>query len=100
MLLVNRNNFPKLTQYSVGDLEKATVGIVDQFYFAVQSFSDDDELVKKFLDLPPDWLTRKGNIQAQRKYLESRVRLKIFERFELKVDSAFSGMLIPVNDSY
>lgn len=65
------------------------------FYMDVSAFSSDEALMNKFLQSPPEWLRSKGDVDEQRLYLETRVRLQLFER--ITFDSKdFEGFRIGV----
>jgi len=81
----------KLIQYSPldeGESKNLRKGI---FYFNIQSFSENPELMDSFIKKPPKWLQKIGDEQKQREHLQEKALIQIFERFEYVKDSGFQG---------
>ena len=96
ILILNKNKIGRLTQLSPlneGEDEKLIKGI---FYINIQAFSENSDLIEQFVKKPPGWLKKIGNEQKQQEYLQERVLIQIFERFEYNKPEDFEGYkLIP-----
>jgi len=93
ILILNTSKLGKLVQLSPldeGESEDLRNGI---FFMDIQAFSENDKLVKEFLDNPPKWLKDIGDEEAQTDFLNEKALIKIFERFELKKHDEFEGYL-------
>jgi len=60
----------------------------------VRAFSEDIDLMDRFLEKPPKWLKELGIKDKQKEYLEEKVLLEILERFEFKKHDYFEGVKI------
>ena len=56
-------------------------------------FSEDEDLMKLYLEDPPDWLSNNGDTDSQREYLESKVQVQVYERFDFTIHDEFEGVL-------
>ncbi len=65
--------------------------VKDVFYMNIQAFSENSELMKQYLEKPPEWLQKVGDHAAQELHLQERVRVHVFEQFEFKVSRDFVG---------
>ncbi|OHD06998.1 MAG: hypothetical protein A2Y41_11165 [Spirochaetes bacterium GWB1_36_13] len=98
LLVLDKNNFGKIVQYSPLDKDESKEFQQDIFYMDVGVFTDDSDLMKKFLESPPDWLKEIGDKEAQKNHLKERVVIKIFERFEFKLAEKVKGFKININE--
>ena len=60
-------------------------GTKDGFFFDIRALSDLTQIKKEMLENPPEWLIGMGDSQAQEAFLNTKVRLIIQERFDLRV---------------
>ena len=83
VLVVDKSNVGKLIQYS--PFERGEVrtesGI---FKFKIQAYSENPNLIDDLMKQPPEWLSQKGNNITQKEYLEERIWIQIFEKYEHK----------------
>jgi hypothetical protein len=98
ILVIDKNNFGKIVQYSPLDKDESKEFQQDIFFMNVGVFSDDSGLMNKYLDNPPDWLKEVGDQDSQRKYLKERVVIKIFERFEFILAEEVKGFKIIIEE--
>jgi hypothetical protein len=91
ILILNKSKIGRLTQLSPLNKPEKKEFIEDIFYIDIQAFSENTELMEKFIKQPPEWLKKIGNKQKQREYIRERVRIQIFERFEYKKPKDFEG---------
>ena len=91
ILILNKEKIGKLIQLSPLNKEEDRKLIEDIFYMNIQSFSENKELMEKFIKEPPNWLQGKGDEERQREYLKERVLIQIFERFEFEKVDDFEG---------
>lgn len=96
--ILNKSKLGKLIQYSPLD-EGENEGLKkDIFYMDIRAFSEDENLMKKFLEKPPEWLEKIGDKNKQREHLREKVLLQIFERFEYNKHLEFEGYLLKIKD--
>lgn len=91
ILILNKIKLGTLIQYSPlneGESEELKNGI---FYMNILVFSESQELMDKFIQKAPEWLQKIGNEEKQREYLQERVLIHIFERFEYNKPKEFEG---------
>lgn len=91
ILVLDKAKLGKLIQYSPldeGESENLRKGI---FYFNIQSFSENPELMNSFIKKPLEWLKKIGDEKKQREHLKKKALIQIFERFEYIKDSEFEG---------
>lgn len=99
VLVLNKTKLGQLIQLSPlndGENEKS---IEDVFYMDIQAFSENQELTEEFIKKPPEWLQAIGDEQKQRKHLQERVRIQIFERFEYNKPADFEGYKLTLKDN-
>ncbi len=101
ILILDKSKLGKLVQYSPsnGSEKEELTGI---FHISIQSFSENQELMNDFLQNPQPWLTDLGNQIQQKEYLEEKVKIEIYEKFQFEQHHNFQGYLIklPYQDSY
>jgi hypothetical protein len=98
ILVLDKNNFGKIVQYSPLDKDESKEFQENIFYMDVGIFTDDSDSMKKILDNPPEWLEKVGDQDSQKKYLKERVLIKIFERFEFKLAEEVKGFKINIEE--
>ncbi len=69
-------------QYSPIDKDDDKKLLKDIFYMDVQELSSDEKMMEKIIKEKSSWLVKKGNEEEQRKYLQERVIINIYESFE------------------
>ncbi|RUS99808.1 hypothetical protein DSM107003_03920 [Trichormus variabilis SAG 1403-4b] len=101
ILILDKSKLGKLVQYSPrnGSETEELTGI---FHISIQSFSENQELMNDLLQNPPTWLTDLGDKIQQKEYLEEKVKIEIYEKFQFEKHQDFEGYLIklPNPDSY
>ena len=90
-MILNKNKIGKLIQLSPLNEGEDENLIKDIFYINVQAFSENNDLMEQFIKNPPEWLKKIDNEQKQREYLQERVLIHIFERFEYNKPQDFEG---------
>lgn len=96
ILILNKEKLGNFIQYSPldeGDDETQLKGI---FFMSIQSFSENSDIIEKFIEKPPKWLSDLGDEETQRNHLMEKVWIRIFERFEFKKHDDFEGYVINV----
>jgi len=91
ILLLNKHKLGKLIQYSPIDKPEDIDYIKDIFYIKFQEFLDASDLMNTYIDNPPDWLKKEGDIKDQKDYLKTLVHIQIFEKYEFKIADDFEG---------
>jgi hypothetical protein len=91
ILVLNKIKLGELIQYSPLNERENEDLMEDIFYIYIQSFSEIPELINSFIKEPPEWLKKIGGEQKQREYLQEKVLVQIFERFEYVKDNDFQG---------
>jgi len=81
IFILNKLKLGTLLQYSPLNKGESNELKKDIFYMNVQVFSENQELMDKFIQEPPEWLNRIGSEEKQKQYLCERVLISIFERF-------------------
>ncbi|QQS21123.1 MAG: hypothetical protein IPL87_01160 [Candidatus Moraniibacteriota bacterium] len=99
ILVLNKNRLGILTQYSPLEATDSESLKIDIFKINVQEFLPESELMKKFLQNPPDWLSKEGSQKNQENYLMERILIHVFERFEFNLQEDFEGFLIKVREN-
>ena len=96
-LVIDKNHLGKLIQYKPVTADEP-YQIEQHFAFHISAFAEDEMLMNKSLQQPPDFVVAKDNESKQRAYLETQVLIRIYEKFTLENDPNFSGYLIPESD--
>jgi hypothetical protein len=94
MLILNMRKIGKLLQYSPLMADESPEIMHGIFYIGIDAFSENKELLDKFIGNPPVWLSEKGDDENMRQYLLSKVLINIYERFEFKIAEEFEGYVI------
>lgn len=100
ILVLDVSRLGKFIQYSPIDKEKTEEFRKGIFYINVQAFSENQKLMEEFLENPNllNGLVDIGDKAQQREYLEEKVLIKVFERFEFERHEEFEGYLIKLPD--
>lgn len=99
ILLLNYEKLGKLIQLTPLGKDDDESNITDIFYISIKAFSENFNILEKFIKNPPKWLEDIGNEVEQRKYLIQKVLVHIFERYEFTIDREFEGYLFKVKNS-
>lgn len=99
VLLLEKNKFGKLIQYSPLKEGEDPNLVKDIFYMKIQSFSEDEELINNFLSESIEWLEKIGSPEDQKKYLKEKVWIEILEKYEYEKDSDFEGYSIDFSNN-
>jgi hypothetical protein len=97
-MVLKKSMLGRLVQYSPlneGDKKELRKDI---FFIHILVFSEDGGLMKKFLEIPPDWLKKIGEESEQREHLRKKVLINIYERFEFIKHKEFEGFLLYVGN--
>ncbi|MDO8870092.1 MAG: hypothetical protein Q7V10_05010 [Methanobacteriaceae archaeon] len=94
LIILNKSKFGKLTQYYPLNKLEDQKFMRSMFYMNIRAFSDDKSLMKEYLTASIDWLKDIGNDEEQRKYLEEKVLIEIYEKFEFVKEEGFEGYFI------
>ncbi len=99
ILILNKNIFGKLIQYSPINSEEEKKFVKEEFLIQVIDFTKENDMnkIRKMLG-NPDWLKEIGDEKAQLNYMKENVQIKILERFELKLDEDFEGYFFEIKD--
>ncbi len=91
ILILNRNKIGRIIQLSPLNEGENESLVRDIFYINIQAFSENKKLMEYFIKKSPEWLKKIGDEQKQREYLQKRVLIQIFERFEYSKPRNFEG---------
>lgn len=92
IVILDKTKLGKLIQYSPMDSKDNAECKTDIFYIRIKSFSEDETIMKEFLDKPPEWLKKYEG--KQKEHLQEHVLLEIFERFDYEIDINFEGYIV------
>lgn len=96
IFILDKSKLGRFIQYSPLD-EKDPIHLQhDIFLINVQEFISDTEPMKEFLNKPPQWLKDVGDQEKKIEYLQERVLIHAFERFEFVVHPKFVGYVMTV----
>lgn len=101
ILILNKKMLGEIIQYypsTTDDIEFDKESVSEIFIINVRAFSEDVKFMDKFLQKAPEWITQKGNEDTQKEYLNERVYIQIYERFEYKKHEIFEGYKIILED--
>ncbi len=91
ILILSKSTVGRLVQLSPLYKGENEESVEDIFYIDIQAFSENELLLEEFIKKPPEWLIEVGDEKKQREYLQERVRIQIFERFEYIKLNEFEG---------
>lgn len=98
--ILDKSKIGKYIQYSPLDKTDKKEAMEDAFLITVQQFERDNNLTNEFLQKPPKWLEEEGDKEKQIEYLQERVLIHIFERYEFLLHKNFVGYALVVKNSY
>lgn len=98
ILILSKSKLGMLIQYSPINEGESFEFKKDIFYFNIQPFSGNEELIAEFIEKPTEWLKRIGDREAQIKHLKTRVLIRIFERFYYNKAADFEGYILKLKD--
>ncbi|MBG0785245.1 MAG: hypothetical protein H0S79_09090 [Anaerolineaceae bacterium] len=98
ILLLDKSLIGKLVQYSPLSSALEIQFQTGIFFVSIESFSENRELLKEFISDPPEWLLEYEDDEKKRSYLETKVLIKIFERFQYKATGEKIGYKFEVNN--
>lgn len=98
ILVVDKTTMGQLIQYSPLKNKQEKIMQKEIFYMNVQSFSEDQDLMKEFLSDPPEWLKKVGDDMQKEEHLQTRVLIQIFERFNVERTDKIRGYKIFVDE--
>lgn len=98
IMILDKTKIGKIIQYSPIDPEDINGSIENVFYINVQAYSENETLMSRYLEKPPEWLVKVGDIGRQKEYLRTRVLVEIFERFEYQKPENFYGYIFKIKE--
>ncbi len=96
VFILNTKKLGELIQYSPLDEKDSQDLRKDIFYINVREFLIDSALMAEFISNPPKWLKAIKEIDKQKEYLQERVLINIFERFEFRPSEDFEGYFFSI----
>lgn len=94
--IFDKTKFGKLEQYSPLIEHNEKNDLIDIFSIRVDSYSHNENILKKILHSPPDWLREKGDELKQSEDLKEKVRIMIYENYEFILNEDFVGYIFTV----
>lgn len=85
IIVADSTGLGRLVQYDPNSADGTKDSRTDILSITVRSFSEDEDFRGDFIENPPPWLAEKGDRAAQERYLQSRVLVRVMERFEFMV---------------
>lgn len=96
IFIFNKKYLGKLVQYNPINKNQSAEFKKDIFFIDVSEFIDGGDLMKEFLNKPPEWLKEVGEQERQKEYLMERIVIKIFERFKFIPSKNIKGIFIEI----
>ncbi len=94
IFILDKSKIGKFIQYSpLDDKDKPDLAY-NAFLINVQEFIPNSDLVKEFLGKPPQWLLDAGSQDKQIEYLQERVLIHVFEKYEFQIHDKFYGYIL------
>jgi hypothetical protein len=94
IFILDKHKIGKFIQYSpLDDKDKPDLAY-NTFLINVQEFIPNSDLVKEFLGKPPQWLLDAGSQDKQIEYLQERVLIHVFEKYEFQIHDKFYGYIL------
>ncbi len=91
ILILEKSKLGTLCQYSpLAEKDDSSLRR-DVFYINVSLLTERTDLLEKFKNDPPEWLQDKGDTAAQNTYMQQRVIIEIYEKFEFVTSENFVG---------
>jgi hypothetical protein len=98
LLILDLSKLGNLIQYNPLDAKEKPDFKKDNFYMEVTAFSENNNLLNQYLENPPDWLKNMGGQEDQKKYLLTRVLIRVLERFDYVKSEGVAGYIIKSNE--
>jgi hypothetical protein len=98
VLILSRNQFGSLNQYSPLNNESPKL-LKDIFYMKIQALSDDEDLMDKLIQSPPEWLSKIKEKEKRIELLNTRALIQIFGSYEFKKHPQFAGYFLKIKSS-
>ncbi len=98
--ILDKTKIGKYIQLSPLDKDESMDLQKDIFLMDIQEFLEGSAALNKMLAKPPAWLSEIGNKEKQIKYLQERVLIHIFERFEFSLSENFVGFVIEASERH
>jgi len=89
-MIIDKRGSGNIKQYSPGKKLREE-DFIDHLLLKVDSFSQNEELLKSYLKNPPDWLKEIGSKREQETHLRKQVNIQVAESIRLTFDETFSG---------
>lgn len=97
VIILSVKQLGKMVQYSPLSIDDEASLKRDIFHIDVQEFAPDSDLMNEFIGKPPEWLGKLGSDhEKQKEYLQERVLIHIFERFEFELSEDFTGFFFTI----
>jgi len=94
IVILDKSKLGHLVQYPPTSKGEGKKPLKDIFYMDVQDLSSNEKKMEKIIKEKPDWLTKKGGEEEQRKYLQECVIVNIYESFEYQKSKDFNGYVL------
>lgn len=91
ILILNKAKFGWLYQYSPLNNEMDLSLGRDIFYMNIKLLTERKDLIEKFKLEPPEWLIKAGDDAVRQAYIQERVVIEIYEKFEFIPSDDFLG---------
>ncbi|NLJ49782.1 MAG: MFS transporter [Candidatus Atribacteria bacterium] len=95
ILILDLQKFGKLNQYSPIDKPEDTKYLEDIFFIKVTDLNEDTERRQKIINENPVWLQKHEDKDG---YLQQKVLINIYEKFEWKTEHPEFGFILDVSD--
>lgn len=96
--VLDKSKIGKFIQYSpLDDKDKPDLAY-NAFLINVQEFIPNSDLVNEFLGKPPQWLLDAGSQDKQIEYLQERVLIHVFEKYEFQIHDKFYGYILHIEE--
>lgn len=96
VLFIDISKLGKLIQYSPMDNERDHQNVIEYFTISVKEIIKGSKKESEILENAPDWLTEIGDKKAQSLYLQERVIIQIYERFDFMPGENVEGAIIRI----
>ncbi|GAA0735333.1 hypothetical protein [Clostridium oceanicum] len=94
IFIVDISKIGKMIQYSPIENEKDQSEVFNYFTIDVQEIVKGSQKEREILENPPNWLIKKGDSNKQSLYIEERVIIQIYERFDFVLEESAPGVRI------
>lgn len=94
LFIFDKTKLGRLIQYSPLDEGEDESLLKDKFYINIKSYSKPEEFMEDLSGASVDWLENIGDEEDKIQYLDGKVWIQIFERFEYKKEEEFKGYFV------